>query len=348
MLFGSKSVLAIDIGSSSIKACELEVSKSSAKLISFGFVSTPPQAVQSGEIMNPEMIASVIKNLVKDIKTKRKSVATSLSGNGLIVKKISIPKVAKKLIPETIKWEAEQYIPFDISTVNLGYHQLSSLMPDTMDVLISAAQLEIIEKYSQSIKAAGLQPAVVDVGSFALANLYEFNYGLAPNECVGLLNIGSQISNMVILQGGQVVFARDIAVGGNQYTVEIQKELGVTLQEAESLKVSASQKGEAPAQAQEVIRHVNESFSEEIRNNFDFFSGGNTGIPVSKVFYSGGGSLSPGLINQASIALGVEFEPFNPFLSIQGSKQITSDYMNQIAPFAAIALGLGLRKAGDS
>jgi len=348
MLFGSKSVLAIDIGSSSIKACELEVSKNSAKLISFGFVPTPPQAVQAGEIMHPEMVASVIKNLVKEIKSKKKLVATSLSGNGLIVKKISIPKVAKKLIPETIKWEAEQYIPFDISTVNLGYHQLNSAMPDTLDILISAAQLEIVEKYSQSIKVAGLQPTIIDVSSFALANLYEFNYGLPPGECVALLNIGSQISNMVILQGGQLVFARDIAVGGNQYTVEIQKELGVTIQEAESLKISASQKGEAPAQAQEVIRHVNESFAEEIRNNFDFFSGGNTGIPVSKVFYAGGGSLSPGLINQASIAVGVEFEPFNPFLSIQGSKQITPDYMNQIAPFAAVVLGLGLRKTGDS
>ncbi len=348
-MFGSKKVIGLDIGTSFIKMAELDVSGKAATLVSFAMAPTPPGAINSGELANPNAISSSIQALRAELRTKRKSISTGIWGNSVIVKKISIPKMDKKMIAEQIKFEAEQYIPFDINTIHLDYYILpKSSSPETMDLILVAAQTEIVMQYANAIKGGGFELSILDVSAFALANIFEINYGKAKNETIGILNIGSGVTNFVALTDGYVAFARDLQVGGGNYTSEIQKEMGVTQSEAEALKMSAVRKSDAPEQVASTLAAVNDAVAEEIRTGIDFFLSSNIGQTVSRLFITGGGSGVPGLLATVAKSSKIPVDLFNPFAKIKmGNKNFSKAYLNDIAPFASIVMGLGLRAAGD-
>lgn len=328
---------------------ELEVSRNKVQLVSFGFAPTPQNALNGGEINNPGAISQAIQALIFDLKSKRKSVATGMWGTAVIVKKITIPKMEKKLIADQIRFEAEQYIPFDINDIALAYHVVpANSVSETMDILLIAAQNELVGQYMAAVQGSGLDLAVLDVSGFALANIFEMNYGRPTAETVALLNIGAGVTNFVVLLDGEVIFSRDIPVGGFNYTNEIHKELGVTLPEAESLKLGAVAKSPVPDEVHSVLSSMNEQMTEEIRNSFEFFSGSNSGMTINRSFLTGGSSVIPGLKDQVSQACGIPAEYLNPFLRVRANpKNFNDNYLQQIAPFASVALGLGLRKVGD-
>ncbi|MEZ4872216.1 MAG: type IV pilus assembly protein PilM [Bdellovibrionales bacterium] len=253
MLFGSKKILGLDVGTSAIKVAELEVSKNSATLLKFGIMETPPTAISAGDIIDAGIYGDAVLALLQNEKIRTKSTSAGMWGPNVIVKKISIPQMEKKFVAEQIRWEAEQYIPFDISEVNLDYAFLkeSSQGYDNMDVLLVAARKEQIIKYVEIIETAGQTVSIIDVNGFALANTFLFNYG-PTNRPVGILNVGSQYTNFVVISGEDLIFCRDIPVGGQFYTVDIQKSLNVSMTEAESLKISASM-GQMPEEISAVI-----------------------------------------------------------------------------------------------
>lgn len=349
MFFLSKKVIGLDIGTSSIKMAELDISRKGIQLVSFGFSPSPSNSLNGGEISNTNAISQAVRKLVTELKSKRKVVSTGMWGTAVIVKKITIPKIDKKMIAEQIKWEAEQYIPFDINDISLAYHVIASATTsETMDLLLVAAQNELVNQYNSVITGAGLEVGVLDVSGFALANLFETNYGKIPSQTVGLLNFGAGVTNFVVVNNGDVIFSRDIPVGGFNYTNEIHKEMGVTLPEAESLKLSAVAKGPVPDEVHSIISSTNEIITEEIRNSLEFFSGSNSGSQINMCYVSGGSSVIPGLTDHIGRVIGVSTEFLNPFAKIKAGKGLNPTYLQQIAPFAPIALGLGLRKASDS
>lgn len=328
---------------------ELDVGRTGATMVSFGFAPTPVGAMNGGEINDPNSISMSLRSLINELKSKRKVAATGMWGTAVIVKKITIPRIEKKLIADQIKWEAEQYIPFDINDIALAYHVVNpGDNGDTMDLLLVAAQNELVNQYTSVIQGAGLQLGVLDVSAFALANTFEMNYGKRPGETVALMNVGAGVTNFVVVSNGSVVFSRDIPIGGLNYTSEIQKEMGISTPEAESLKLSAVSGREVPDQVHSVINTTNEMMTEEIRNSFDFFGASNAGLSIHKTYYSGGSSTIPGLMQQMSTATAVPTEMLNPFLKIKAAKNFSDQYLQQIAPFASVVLGLGLRKEGDT
>lgn len=348
MFFSSKKVIGLDIGTNSIKMCELDVSRSGATLLSFGIAPTPSNTINGGEISNPQVMSAAIKNILAELGTRRRNVAIGMWGTAVIVKRISIPKMDAKLVREQLKWEAEQYIPFDVNEITLSHHILPfASSSDTMDVLLIAAQNDIVARYVGSVEGAGCNCSVLDVSGFALANLYEFNYG-RQRDVVVLLNIGAGVSNFIVLNQGEVIFSRDIPVGGAAITNEIHKEMGVTLQEAEALKLSASARKEVPDEVHSIMAVAVDQLAEEIRNSFEFFAASANGLAVQRLVITGGGSLTPGLNEKISAALSLPFEIMNPFQKVRGTKQFSTQYMSQIAPFAAVVCGLALREGGDS
>lgn len=350
MFFKSKKVLGLDIGTSSIKIAELDVSRGGAQLLSFGFAPTPPNSVTAGEITDVTSVGLAVQGLVSEIGSKRKNISTGMWGTAVIVKKITIPKMDKKLIQDQIRFEAEQYIPFDINNISLAHHVLNtSSSDDTIDLLLIAAQNELVFQYTAVVESTGLQCSVLDVSGFALANSFEINYGKFSRDVIGILNFGASITNFVVIHNGDVVFCRDIPVGGQNYTNEIHKSLGISAQEAEALKLSAvSRRGEVPAEVHSIISSTNDLVTEEVRNSLDFLSATTNGLSLTRCFYTGGSSPTTGLIENVSRATGIAFEPFNPFAKVKGnSKKFSRDYLNQISHFAAIATGLGMRKSGD-
>ncbi len=240
----SKAVVGLDIGSSAVKAVELKAVGKGYKVVAFAIESVPPDSIVDGAIIDGAAVADAIRRVFENKAFKTKEVAASLSGNAVIVKKINLPVMTEAELAESIYWEAEQYIPFDIQDVNLDYQILNAgtgaESEGTMDVLLVAAKKEKIADYTGVISQAGRLPVIVDVDAFALQNAYEVNYGLEPDAVVVLLNAGASAININIITGDQSVFTRDISMGGNSYTEAVQKELNLPFESAEQIKTRAA------------------------------------------------------------------------------------------------------------
>src|SRR6202163_2870058 len=231
-----------------VKAVELKPSgKGSFRVTRFGTEPVQPDSLVHAASIGGGAAADAIRRLFENRACKTKEVAASLSGNAVIVKKISLPVMTEAELAESIYWEAEQYIPFDIQDVSLDYQILDpGTGPDskgTMDVLLVAAKKERIADYTGVIAQAGRVAVVVDVDAFALQNAFEVNYGLEPGAVVVLLNAGASAINLNILSGDQSLFTRDISIGGNAYTEAVQKELNLPFDSAEQLKRGHSVNG---------------------------------------------------------------------------------------------------------
>ncbi len=351
MIFGSKQVIGLDLGTSSIKMIELKPSGRSYKMINFGMSSIPEGIVDGGEILDPASLSQIIMALHKELGLKTKLVCTGMFGGAVIVKKISMPRIDPKLIAEQIQWEAEQYIPFDLSEVNLDYHLLNSTdkNSETMEILLVAAKHDYIIRYFEAIEMAGLKCSVIDVNGFALANCFEMNYGIRNGETIALINIGAGVTNLVVIENGRVVFCRDIPIGGSVYNMEISRELGVSTQEAEELKIGFAQTQSNPVELSNVISSTNEMICEEVKDSFKFYDQSKSGSAVNSIFVGGGAVKIPNLIEAIGAATGLECQSFNPLQNITyNPKNFSEAFISEITPFLPCVLGLGARKVGDS
>lgn len=345
----SDKLIGLDIGSSSIKLAEIDINGKSATLSSFAYLTTPAGAINNGEIVNVNSVTDTIKTLVSKSKTKRKEACVGLLGSSVIVKKITMPKIEKKLLAQQVAFEAEQYIPFDPQEISLSYSELKANSGvETMDIMLVAAQNQIVNQFISTVSGAGLKLAILDVCGFALANAFEFNYGVLNGKTIALLSIGAMNSHFVIVSNGEVIFSRDIPYGGVNYSIEIHKEMGVTIPEAEALKMSAIVGGEVPEQVHTIIGNVSEQLAEEVKNSFEFFAASSPGFPIEHCFYTGGGSGMPNLISLCGSTTGIGFELINPFKNIKPGSGMNEQFLQQIAPIAAIAVGLAIRKSGDN
>lgn len=350
MFFRPKKVLGLDIGTSSIKLAELEISSRGAKLVNFGLLPTPSQSVVAGDLVEPVGISRAVQQLVDQTKTQRRKVATGLWGSSVIVKRISIPRIDEKLVGEQLRWEAEQYVPFDINEINIDFKILKtpSVNNEMMDVLLVAAKQDGLIRYQEVIQASGLESEIMDVGGFALANCFEKNYD-AKHETTLLLNIGCAITNFVVYDKGEVVFCRDTAAGGLTYTLEIQKALSINLDEAEAMKLSFSKGQAVPDDVGGVVAATHDLICEEINSSLDFYLNTSNGGGIQRCFVTGGGSRTPGLMRALTERLKIACDQLDPFNHIKyHEKAFTPDFISEIRDFSAISLGLGLRTAGDS
>lgn len=348
-LFSGAKVIGLDIGSNCLKAIELELSpKGDLKLISFGMAPTPTECVSNGMIINSQELVTTVQGIIGQSKMTTKSCVTGLSGSSVIIKKITIPKVNSKVLKDTIRFEAEQYIPFDINSVVLTFVPLkANLNEETMDVLIIAGQNEILIQYVEVIALSGLKCSIMDANNFALANCFEYNYGLFPNETIGLMNFGHETTNFVVINNGEVLFCRDLGVGGLNFTNEISRGMGVTLAEAESFKISAVSGMEVPDEVHSIINSETERFVDEIKNSFEFFSASNPNTNIDRYYFSGGASQMISLIEQVAHALNAPFERLDPFKKVKiGDSKFNPSFLKQISHFVPIAIGLASRGKG--
>ncbi len=345
----SKPVVGLDIGSSAVKAVELKPSGKTYKVAAFAIQPVPPDSIVDGAIIDGAAVAEAIKRLFENNAFKTKEVAASLSGNAVIVKKINLPVMTEAELSESIYWEAEQYIPFDIQDVNLDYQILNPGAGEgTMEVLLVAAKKEKIADYTGVISQAGRTPVVVDVDAFALQNAYEINYGLQPGEVVVLLNAGASAININILTGGQSIFTRDISTGGNAYTEAVQKELNLPFESAEQLKKGLDVEGATFEDAKPVLQNMTESVMLEVQKTFDFFKASATSDRIDRIVLSGGASRVHGFAEALQERFGTTVESFDPFRQIGfDAQKFGVDDPENVLPAAAVAVGLALRKTGD-
>jgi type IV pilus assembly protein PilM len=350
-VFGrSKSLVGLDIGSSAVKAIELKPAGKGYKVAAFGAEPVPPDSIVDGAIIDGTAVVDAIRRLFESRKIKTKEVAASLSGNAVIVKKISVPAMTEAELAESIYWEAEQYIPFDIQDVNLDYQILDrgdASGKGSMDVLLVAAKKEKIADYTGVIGQAGRVAVVIDVDAFALQNAYEVNYGTEPDAVVVLLNLGASATNINILHGDQSVFTRDLSTGGNAYTEALQKELNLPFEQADQLKRGQAVDGMTFDEARPVLRAVTENVMLEVQKTFDFFKASAASEHITRIVVSGGASRAEGFTEMVHERFQAPVELFDPFKRVTFDARKFNVDAVEIAPTAAVAVGLALRRVGD-
>ena len=349
MAFGSKShLIGLDIGSRSLKAGEIVETKKGRLLKKFGMIDIPPGIIEDGAINDHEAVAEYIRQLFKKNKIKEQKVAVSIGGFSVIVKKINVQTTDEKKLQETIKLEAEQYIPFDISDVNLDFQILgeNENNPNQMSVFLVAAKKEMITEYTNLVQLAGLNPCIIDVEAFALQNIFEFNYDI-KDENIALIDIGASKTSLNILKGLSSLFMRDVSLGCGQINQKIVSLSGCTLEEAEQIKFGSQNNKISSEDLIEIESSVVSDWCAEIRRALDFFYSTYPEDNITKIVLSGGGANIKEFRQLLASETSAEVEIINPFNKLDVGENFDSSYLEKIAPQAAICMGLALRRVDD-
>lgn len=346
-----KNLIGVDIGTSSIKVCQVHDGRRGPTLVRFGFAQLPPQAIVDGQVMDASVVIETLSRVVRDSKIRNREVAVSVSGQSVIIRKITVPMMTPQELDEQIQWEAEQHIPFDIKDVEVDY-QVLRRRPETsqMELLLVAAKKDHISDYTQLVRNAKLKPVVCDIDAFTVQNLYEFTHGLHPDHTVALINIGATLSSLNIVSGGISAFTREIATGGNTVTEQIQRQLSIPYEQAEAYKCggagsAATSFGIVPHQVMPVIEAATDTIAAEIQRSLDFFVATSGENEISSIHLSGGSANLPMLIQAIQRRTRINVQAWNPVLRfVPDPKTINLNELELRGSQLAVALGLTLRR----
>ncbi|GBE03485.1 competence protein A [bacterium BMS3Abin09] len=349
MLFGKKDIIGLDIGSGSIKVIQLKETKGIYTLERLGIISLDPELIVDGSILDSTRVLETIKELVLTTDIKAKNTTLSVSGHSsVIIKRITLTEVSEDELSESINFEAEQYIPFDIEDVILDFQILGLAEEEGMiDILIVAVKRDKINEYASVVKEAGLIPVVVDIDSFALENMHELNYEFNEEANVALVNIGASMINMNIIKGGVSVFTRDSSVGGNLYTEALQREFSISFEDAERLKEEGEIEGVSTEMAEPVLNIASNEIVIDISRSFDYFKDTTNYENIDEIILSGGVALIKDFPTFLAERTGTNVSVAKPFNNINIPDSFDPEYIKKIGPFMAVAVGLALRNEGD-
>jgi type IV pilus assembly protein PilM len=344
----------IDIGSHAIKLVRFGFTSGAFQLLNLAMLPIPPDTVADGVIGDIPAVQGALRRLIELEKIPDKDVALALSGHSVIVKKVQIVRMSEDELANAMPYEAEQHIPFDVYDVNTDFQILTPAEASDgrgghMDVLLAAAKKGRVEELSLVARGASLNPAVIDVDMLALINGFELNY---PDDIrrhvISLVHLGASMMTVLILRDGLSTFQRDITLGGNQYTAALQKALALGREDAEAMKLGGHPWKQAETDVFAVLRKVTEEVVTEIQRSFEFYLASAGDEPIEKVYLSGGCSRLKGLAQVLSSRLKLPVEPLNPFRRIDIPQELFDvDYVNDIAPMAAVAVGLAMRQKDD-
>ena len=347
----SKGVVGLDIGSSAVKLVELKERKGDEfSLERVGIEPLSPEAIVDGSIMDSSLVVDAIQKLSDETGAKSSNYATSVSGHSVIIKKIQVPSMPADELSESIQWEAEQYIPFDINDVRLDYVVLSEgdMGRDTMEVLLVAVKRDKVNDYVSVISQCGKSLAIVDLDAFAVQNAYEMNYDVDPDKVIALVNMGAAVTTINVLSHGNSVFWRDISLGGSHFSEALQREYNLSFEQAERAKRGEQVEGCSPAEARAVLDAVSAEMASEVQKTFDFFAATAESEAVGELVLSGGCAQTPNLQPILQERFGVKTELMNPLRRIHFKESdFDAQWLHSIAPMLAVAVGLGSRKVGD-
>jgi len=348
------STVGLDIGSSLIKIIGMDHSGPVPKITHFGMAKLLPEAIVEGEIMDRNLVIDGIRECIEQAGVESNEVVTAVSGRAVIVKKVVMDKMPPEDAREAIFWEAEQHVPFDIDDVCLAFQILhEDIGANQMEVLLVAAKKDMVNTHASLIKDAGLIPCIIDVDSFAVQNCFEINRGMAGEEenkkVIGLVNLGSDVTNINIVQNNSPQFTRDIGTGSNNFIERLQKELGVDYDEGQRI-IS----GELGERDKDKIRRIIESGTNDLSLGIDrsiaFLKAAGDADKIDELVLSGGGAHIPFLKEILAEKHGVEISVHNPLEGIEYDEDLFAEHgenLEKITPLLTVGIGLALRKAGE-
>lgn len=330
-----KNKVGLDIGSFSVKMLEISGARERPILTGLGLKNI--SGLSKGEIANS------IKDLAIEAKISSKEVNVSVSGPSVIIRFISMPRMKEDDLKSAIKFEAEKFIPFNINDCIIDSQILArDDRENKLNILLVAAKKDYINERIGLVEQAGLSVAIVDVAGFALVNSFLSNFrGLDPDKAFALLNIGSNITNLSIVRSGTIAFARDVSMGSGHFNAAIAKNLNISVESAEGLKISPGEK------AQDVItsiKPVMNTMLDDLKLSFGYYEN-QSGRGIDEIYISGGGACTIGLDETFEDALGSKPAIWNPLEFLDtGSVPKEKSEIDKIKNAFAISAGLAARQ----
>ena len=350
-------MVGVDIGTASIKVCQVKETRKGLGLVRLGYAPLGPQVIVDGQVIDAGAVVETLQKVFHDAKIRQKECALSVSGQSVIIRKITVPMMTEAELSEQIQWEAEQHIPFDIKDVHVDYQVLRRRVEASqMDLLLVAAKRDQIEEYAQLARNAKLKPMVCDIDAFTVQNLFEYSRTLPQDQTVALINVGASLSSLNIVANGVSAFTREIANGGNVITEEIQKQLNVPREQAEAYKCGGSaspddpaRAGMVPQQVVQVIEAVSDTIAAEIQRSLDFFMATSGEGEIARIYVTGGSANLAALARAIERRARVSVETWSPVekLTIE-AKEVDAQLLQTRAAQLSVALGLSLRKEKEA
>jgi len=342
-LFGrSKTTVGLDIGSGLIKVAVIDHSKKTPELVRVTVTPLLADAIVEGEVMDPAIVGDAIKSAIAAAGIKTDKVVTAVGGRDVIIKKISIERVKESQARELMRWEAERHVPFDMESVELDFQILD---PDgeglEMSVLLVAAKRELVESKTRILTDAGVHPSMMDVESFALHNAFELNHPDAMSGLVSLVNIGHDVTNIIVMDDGVPVLTRDLTLGTRRFREDLQRERGLGAEEAQALL----QGYDRSHHLESVIETRGEEIAVGIERAAAFLAQNSRGSGLRAIYTCGGGSRIPGLNDLLAHRLAIPVQQANPLANVNvRDGALESLVTDEIAPLLMLPIGLALRQ----
>ena len=341
-------LVALDIGSSSVKMVEAIGEKSGYRLVNAGVLPLPPTAVQNNMIADKDVVVKTIQSLIQANGIKATRVISAIPGRAVIIKKIQLPAQGEAELEANVEFEATNVIPESLENVNLDYQVLSYTEDGSkMEVLLVAVKKEIINSYTQVIQEAGLTPAIMDVDYFAMENMYEANYEIQPDTVVGLIHIGARYTSINMLRNGVSTFTGDLQVGGEAFTESLVQGLQISYDQAESFKVTGLLEGKKANDLETLLKPPCAMLVEEISRTLSLYAGMAAEEGIHSIYLSGGSAKVPGLCPLLGEKLGVPVQLAEPFRGFSVARNIDKSYLADSALVLAVGAGLSIRRPGD-
>jgi type IV pilus assembly protein PilM len=341
------SIVGVDIGAHSIKVCELSGTPGKYKVERFGAFTLSEAALIEDEIQKPSEIIEGIQEAFKRAGIKSKMICLGLFGPNTMTKRLPVPDGTKEEIEDHIMWEVEQYITFGADDSMIDFSLMEENESGGRDALVAAAKSEVVDSYIDLFKEAKLNVKIVDLNVIALSNVFEEAYSKKMDEFRDgtlLMDFGAQTTKIVVYKRGGPIFTKEIPIGGGLITEEIQRQMGVSYEEAEDLKTSVDENGNLPEEVLAIINNQLDQLVAEVRKNINFYVTQGSAEKVEMCFITGGSSLLPGLIDRLSAAAGIPVEKLDPFSNIKIDEKKLGENLEQISAVAGVVIGLAMRR----
>ncbi len=349
--FESGHMIGIDVGLSSIKVCQVEEArKGRYKLNLFKIVHLSEAAIIEDEIQKPEEVIDAIREIIEESKTKKKIACLGMKGPNTVTKRLQVPDGSADEIEDNVLWESEQYLPFGADDAEVGFSILGKIEEDdVVDVIVGAVKTDVVEKYMNYLKEAGLHVKVVDLSVFSIVNVYEALLADRLEDIMDeggsiIIDFGAQYTTVIVYKNRGPVLTKEINLGGVLITEEIQRTLGVSYEEAEDLKISGDENGNLPEEILTLMDEHVRKIMEELKKILNFFISVGSSEQVGSCFITGGSSKIPGLKESLAELVDLEVEELDPLEILDIKSNLTEEEMYNLQTSGVGAVGLAMRK----
>lgn len=369
--FFNKSIplVGLDIGTNTLRAVQLKRAPGLPLLTNYGKLSVPVGSVSEGEVVDVDALSQSVAQLWKVAGIRKKQVIVGVANQKVVVRLIELPFVRGEELKGSIRYQAQEFIPIPIEDAVIDYQVTNEFVNENgdkmMEVLLVAAQKDMIQNVVLTVQKAGLRPEVIDVSSFAIVRSVVGEMSLlpreereGPEEAIGLIHLGAGVTNIVIVDEGIPRFTRTTTLAGNSLTKMILEQLSIPFDEAEEIKIKyglpvggakgleglSKKEMEQAKLAQEVIEKESLKLVTEIRRSLDYYLAQSAKVKVIKrVYLTGGGSRLKNLPAFLASNLQLKAEAGDPLERVKISSSLPEEEVSKEGPSLAVAIGLALR-----